>query len=58
LGAKCLIYDKANANNPSAYDIRMSFSDDETVGAVASQPLLHYASSVTCSDLAAVVDNL
>lgn len=39
-------------------DIRVSFSESKTVGGVRNQPLLHYSSSITCTDLYSVLDNL
>ncbi len=41
----------------SSNDIRVSFNETKTVGGVRNQPLLHFASSITCTDLHSVFES-
>lgn len=49
---------KENPENLTSRDITVSYQKSKTVGGVPSQPLLHYAKSVTCSDLYTVLNNI
>lgn len=42
----------------SSSDITISFKSSKTVGSVSNQPLLHYASSITCTDFANYIQSI